>query len=86
MDEIGEAVVLARGITSTGEPIDACEVTRLDPASYRSATGTTAGNADWIRELSARGRRGAWFHRTPHVLTASPVPLERAAVIDWRDR
>lgn len=85
IDEVRDAVVLDRRLTTTGDPLDDSEVSRLDLAAYRSAATTTPGSAAWIRELAGSGRRGAWFHRTPHVLTASPVPLGRAAVVDWRE-
>ena len=57
----------------------------LPAQKFWAIPSTTPGSAAWIRELAGSGRRGAWFHRTPHVLTASPVPLGPAAVVDWRE-
>lgn len=81
----GPAVVLDRHSSTTGDPIRSDEVDRLDPEAYRSMEETTARNRQWIAQLSAAGKRGAWFHGIPHVLTRGPVPLASAAVVDWRD-
>lgn len=85
VDEIGSAVVLDRYLSTTGDPIEDEEVELLDSGSYRSAAGTTARSREWIARLSASGKRGAWFHGTPHVLTRGPVPLASATVIDWSE-
>lgn len=85
VDEVGSAVVLDRHLSASGDPIEAEEVERLAPGTYRSAEGTTARNREWIARLSSEGKRGAWFHGTPQVLTRGPVPLASAAVIDWTD-
>lgn len=83
VEAVGPAVVFDRHLSRTGDPIDAEEVERLDPRTYRSAAETTVRNEEWIAQLSATGKRGAWFNGTPHVLTRDPVPLASAAVIDW---
>lgn len=83
VDDIGEAVLLDRTLTATGEEIDPREVSRLNPDTYISATVTTPGNAAWARELTRKGVRGGYFHRTPHVLTRGPVSLERSRLVDW---
>ena len=85
VEDVAPAVLLDRRLTRTGEAIDPAEVEPLDPATYRSADRTTPENLRWIEALAARGRKGAWFHGTPHVLTAGPVPLGRARVVDWAD-
>lgn len=84
IEAIGDAVTLDRQLTSTGDPIDPREVASIDVAAYRSQTETTSRNRQWIAELAAVGKRGAWFNGTPHVLTRGPVPLRTAEVIDWR--
>lgn len=83
IEAIGDAVVLDRHRSRTGDPIETEEVTRLDPDAYHSRETTTAKNEEWVARLAAEGKRGAWFHGTPHVLTRGPVPLASAAVIDW---
>lgn len=83
VEEVDRAVVLDRHLSRTGDPIETEEVERLDPRTYRSAAETTAKNEEWIAQLASAGKRGAWFHGTPHVLTRGPVPLASAAVIDW---
>lgn len=85
VDEIGSAVVLDRHLSATGDPIEAEEIERLDPGAYGSAVETTARNREWIAQLSSEGKRGAWFHGTPHVLSPGPVALADAAVIDWTE-
>lgn len=83
VEAVAPAVVLDRHLSRTGDPIEVAEVERLDPHAYRSAVQTTPRNQEWIAELAAVGKRGAWFHGTPHVLTRDLVPLTSAAVIDW---
>lgn len=85
VDEIGPAVVLDRHRSATGDPIEFEEVERLDPGTYRSVAETTTRNREWIARLSSEGKRGAWFHATPHVLSPGPVPLTSATVIDWSE-
>lgn len=85
VEAMGSAVILDRHLSRSGDPIDAAEVQRLDARTYRSAARTTARSEKWIAELSAAGKRGAWFHGTPHVLTRGPVPLASATVIDWTE-
>ncbi|WP_141379953.1 hypothetical protein [Microbacterium lacticum] len=38
-------------------------------------------NRAWLASLAAAGRRGAWFNRTPHVVTAGPVLLGAATSV-----
>ena len=83
VEEVSRAAVLDRYLSRTGDPIEVEEVERLDPHTYRSAAQTTAQNEEWIAQLASAGKRGAWFHGTPHVLTRGPVSLASAAVIDW---
>ncbi|MGO1479829.1 MAG: hypothetical protein ACTHWF_01750 [Brachybacterium sp.] len=85
VEAVGHPVRLDRHLSRTGDPIEADEVESLDPRTYRSAAVTTARNEEWIAELSAAEKRGAWFHGTPHVLTRDPVALASAAVIDWNE-
>lgn len=82
---VHRAAVLDRHLTASGDPIDPAEVTAFDPGTHRAAMHAPARNRDWVAQLAAQGKRGAWFHGTPHVLTAAPVPLASAAVIDWRE-
>jgi hypothetical protein len=78
-----DAVVFDRQDSIVGEPIPAHEVSPFDRATHSAALQTTSGNRAWLSELVATGRRGGWFNRTPHVLTAGPVPLINAQVISW---
>lgn len=82
-EDVRRPVVLERHLSTTGEPIDPREVREFDTAMYRSEGRSTLANEDWVRHLRSQGRRGAWFHGTPHVLTSEPVDLARARVIGW---
>lgn len=83
VDDVPVAVMLDRTTTRTGDPLDPREVTPFDPSTYQALTRTTERSRAWITELAAAGRRGAFFHGTPHVLTRGPVPLRRAQLVDW---
>src|SRR5699024_8301253 len=85
VEEVGAAVILDRQRSATGDPIETEEVEHLDPGTYRSMSGTTRRNREWIAHLSSEGKRGAWFNGVPHVLTRGPVALASAAVIDWSE-
>jgi hypothetical protein len=76
-------VVFDRQVSSTGEPIDPTEVTPLDPDAFRTAFETTPGNKEWLEEGARHGQRGAFFNRTPHVLSPEPVDLTDAEIIRW---
>lgn len=76
-------VVFDRHLSVTGDPIDPREVTPLDRDTFRTALETTPGNSAWLQELVRRGRSGAWFNKTPHVLSPGPVGLDQAEVITW---
>lgn len=76
-------VVFDRHLSVTGDPIDPREVTPLDRDTFRTAVETTPENAEWLQDLVRRGRSGAWFNRTPHVLSPEPVDLDQAEVISW---
>lgn len=83
--DLPSAFLFARTSSTTGEPIDDREVSRIVTGEYTSSPATTAGNREWLADLARRGRRGAWFHRTPHVLVPGTVPLTGAGIIDWQD-
>lgn len=78
-----DAVVFDRSTSTVGDPIHEHEVTLLDRSAYRASTRTTDANREWLRGLAQRGKRGAWFNLTPHVLTAGPISLEDATVVSW---
>ena len=82
--DVPSPVLLDRQLSSTGEPIDPREVTDLDPATYRAARDTPDRHRQWITDLTAAGKQGAWFHGIPHVLSRGPVPLTRARIVEWQ--
>ncbi|MGP9681975.1 hypothetical protein [Brachybacterium sp. AOP3-A1-3] len=84
IDDVHRPVLFERRLSTTGEPIDPREVEAVDPQSFTTAHETTPRSADWIAHLAETGRRGAWFHGTPHVLTRRPVPVGSAQLIDWQ--
>lgn len=76
-----DAVVFDRSTSVVGQPIHEHEVVALDRSTYWPRLQTTDANRAWLASLAERGHRGAWFNRTPHVLTAGPVPLAAASTI-----
>nr|WP_274637520.1 hypothetical protein [Microbacterium bovistercoris] len=78
-----DAVIFDRTTSVVGEAIDPTEVVPLNRASFLTSMGVPDRNRQWLRELAGSGRRGAWFNRLPHVLTAGPVTLDHAQVISW---
>lgn len=83
--DVPDPYLFDRSLSSTGDPIDEREVSRVLAEQYTSSPITTAGNRAWLHDLAGSGRRGAWFHRTPHVLSRGPVPLTRAHIVSWDD-
>ena len=57
------------------------EVSRFDPERFQTAMQAPPANRAWLASLAAAGRRGAWFNRTPHVVTAGPVLLGAATTV-----
>lgn len=78
-----DTVIFDRTLSAVGERIRPEEVATLDPASFRTALETTPGNREWLANLAASGKTGAWFNRTPHVLSGSAVSLADAEVMNW---
>lgn len=78
-----DAVVFDRVSSRVGDPIPLDEVRHLDRSSFRTLRQTPSANREWLVALAARGRRGAWFNLTPHVLTEGPVVLDEASIISW---
>ncbi|UQN29100.1 hypothetical protein [Brachybacterium kimchii] len=85
IDDLPDAVVLDRFVSSTGDAIHESEVTAFTREGYSSSAITTPGNRAWLEDLARRKRGGAWFHRTPHVLSLGSVPLDRARIVQWQD-
>ena len=77
----GDAVIFDRTMSSVGDSIDSSEVSRFDPERFQTAMQAPPANRARLASLAAAGRRGAWFNRTPHVVTAGPVLLGAATTV-----